>query len=104
MFVLWTVMQANYVNLYIGLAAAQTGTPFLTVVVALLGSTAFYTLYGLVAGMNGATTGKRLSVLAEDEFGSIGGILAGALLVIVPASWYCFNIVIVICSPQIVPE
>jgi hypothetical protein len=79
MFVLWAVMQANYVNLYIGLAAAQAGTPFLTVVVALFFSTAFYTLYGLIAGMNGATTGKRLSALAEDEFGSFGGILAGAL-------------------------
>lgn len=94
MFVLWTVMQANYVNLFIGLTAAHAGNPFLTVVVALLFSTACYTVYGLIAGMNGATTGRRLSLLAEDEFGRFGGLLAGALIVLVPAAWYCFNVII----------
>ena len=94
MFVLWAVMQANYVNLYIGITAAKSGGSTQTALLAFAVATFFYTCYGMIAGMNGATTGKRLVQLADIEFGKIGGIFAGLLIIIVPAAWYCFNCIV----------
>lgn len=94
LFLLWMVMQSNYVNLYIGISAAHSQASFTTAISALLFSTILYTIYGLIAGMNGAVTGKKLVDLAEDEFGRVGSALAGAIIVIVPSAWYCFNSVV----------
>lgn len=94
LFLLWMVMQSNYVNLYIGISAAHSQASLGTAISALLFSTVLYTIYGLIAGMNGAVTGKKLVDLAQDEFGRLGSVLAGAAIVVVPSAWYCFNAVV----------
>lgn len=94
MFILWFVMQANYVNLYIGIAAAHNNTSMITVVSALITGAFAYSIYGVIAGLNGATTGKKLVQLAEDQFGPLGGVISGAIIIVVPAAWYCFNSVV----------